>query len=103
TLSITPAQADTLIVPWAAALNSGDVTQTAGLSARSLMVFAAGALPDSPLDPVVYYVLERGMIEPLHRMVAQLTTGQIATGVPVDAVAPAAGGGYFVQPHQGPA
>jgi len=102
TLSITPAQADTLIVPWAAALNSGDVTQTAGLSARSLMVFAAGALPDSPLDPVVYYVLERGMIEPLHRMVAQLTTAQIATGTAVDAVAPAAGG-YIVQPHQGPA
>jgi len=103
TLPITPAQADTFIIPWAAALNSGDVTQTAGLSARSLMVFAAGALPDSPLDPIVYYVLERGMIEPLNRMVAQLTTAQIATGTAVDAVAPAAGGGYVVQPHQGPA
>jgi predicted NAD/FAD-binding protein len=103
TLRITPAQADTLILPWAAALNSGDVAQTAGLSARSLMVFAAGALPPSPLDPVVYYVLERGMVEPLNRMVAQLTTAQVATGMPVDAVAPRAGGGYIVQPHQGPA
>jgi len=103
TLPITPAQADTLIVPWAAALNSGDVTQTGGLSARALMVFAAGALPASALAPVVYYVLERGMVEPLNRMVAQLTTAQIATGTPVDAVAPAAGGGYVVQPHQGPA
>ena len=102
-LPITPAQADTLIVPWAAALNSGDVAQTGGLSARALMVFAAGALPASPLDPIVYYVLERGMIEPLNRMVAQLSTVQVATGVPVDAVAPAAGGGLMVQPHQGPA
>ena len=100
---ITPAQADTLIVPWAAALNSGDVRQTAGLSARSLMIFAAGALPPSPLDPVVYYVLERGMIEPLNRMVAQLTTAQIAIGMPVDAVAPGAGGGWVVTPHQGAA
>ena len=40
------------------------------------MVFAAGALPASALDPIVYYVLERGMIEPLDRMVAQLTTGR---------------------------
>ena len=103
TVRITPAQADTLILPWAAALNSGDVVQTAGLSARSLMVFAAGALPPSPLDPVVYYVLERGLIEPLNRMVAQLTTAQVATGTPVDAVAPAAGGGWMVQPHQGSA
>ena len=76
TLPITPAQADTLILPWAAALNSDDVTQTRGLSARALMVFAAGALPASPLDPIVYHVLERGMIEPLNRMVAQFTTAQ---------------------------
>ena len=103
TQPITPAQADTLIEPWAASLNSGDVAQTGGLSARSLMVFAAGALPDSPLDPIVYYVLERGMVEPLNRMVAQLITAQIATGTPVDAVVPAAGGGYVVQPRQGPA
>ncbi len=103
TLPITPAQADTLIVPWAAALNSGDVTQTGGLSARALMVFAAGALPASPLEPIVYYVLERGMIEPLNRMVAQLGSAQIATGMPVDAVAPAPAGGYVVQPRQGPA
>jgi len=67
------------------------------------MVFAAGALPASPLAPIVYCALERGMIEPPNRMVAQLTTAQVATGMPVDAVAPAAGGGYFVQPHQGPA
>nr|HET7857945.1 FAD-dependent oxidoreductase [Caldimonas sp.] len=103
TLPITPAQADTLIEPWAASLNSGDIAQTGGLSARSLMVFAAGALPDSQLDPIVYYVLERGMVEPLNRMVAQLTTAQVATGNPIDAVAPGAGGGWVVQPHQGPA
>jgi predicted NAD/FAD-binding protein len=103
TLPITPADADNLILPWAAALNSGDVTQTRGLSARALMVFAAGALPPSPLDPIVYYVLERGMIEPLNRMVAQLTTAQVATATPVDAVMPAAGGGWIVQPHTGPA
>jgi predicted NAD/FAD-binding protein len=103
TLPITPAAADTLILPWAAALNSGDIAQTGALSARALMVFAAGALPASPLEAIVYYVLERGMIEPLKRMVAQLTTAQIATGTPVDAVAPAAGGGYMVQPHAGTA
>lgn len=102
-LRLSPAQAGGMILPWAASLNSGDVTQTGALSARALMVFAAGALPESPLDPVRYYVLRRGLIEPLQRMAAQFTQTQVHLGTPVQAVTPRPGGGYLVQAAGRPA
>jgi len=102
-LNLTPAQAETMILPWAASLNSGDVSETGGLSARALMVFAAGALPPALTDPVLYYVLKRGMIEPLNRMVAQFGTVQMHISAAVEAVSPAPGGGFRVQPQGLPA
>lgn len=102
-LRLSPAQAGDMILPWAASLNSGDVTQTGALSARALMVFAAGALPESPLDPVRYYVLRRGLAEPLQRMAAQFTQTQVHLGTPVEALAPRGGGGFVVQPAGQPA
>lgn len=102
-LRLTPEQADTLVLPWVASLVSGDVEQARALSARALMVFAAGALPASPTDPIEYHVLDRGMAEPLRRMAAQFGSVQVATGTPVLAVAPRAGGGYVVVPQDRPA
>lgn len=98
TLPISAAEADTMIIPWAASLNSGDIAQARDMSARATMVFAAGALPSSPTDPILYYVLDNGMIEPLNLMVGQYGTVQVHVGTAVEAVQARAGGGYTVQP-----
>ena len=101
-LGLTQAQWEGMILPWAASLFSGDIEQARGLSARSAMVFAALALPASPLDPVVYDVLDGGMIEALLRMAAQFTTVQVHTGTPVATVARQDGGGFLVTPMGAP-
>lgn len=103
TLGLSPAQWEGMLLPWAASLFSGDVEVARGLSARSAMVFAARALPDNPLDPVPYYVLDDGMIEPLNRMVAQFVGVQVRTGTPVLGVTRGAQGGFLVQPQGDPA
>jgi predicted NAD/FAD-binding protein len=97
TLGLSPAQWEGMVLPWAAALCSGDIEQARGLSARAAMVFAAKALPDKPTDPIVYYVLERGLIEALNRMVAQFTTVQMNVATPVSGVSRGAQGGFVVQ------
>ena len=51
-----------MILPWAAAIHSGDIEQARSLSARAAMVFAAKALPPNPDDPLLYYVIDQGMI-----------------------------------------
>jgi uncharacterized protein len=61
------------------------------------MIFAAKALPDDPTDPVLYYVLNRGMAEPLRRMVAQMTTVEVRTGARVKHVSRALGGGFRIR------
>lgn len=75
-----------MILPWAASIFSGNIDQARTLSARAAMVFAAKALPSKLTDPIVYYVLEQGMIEALNRMAAQFTTVRIHTGEPVTSV-----------------
>lgn len=67
-LGLDPAQWEGMLLPWAASLNQSGIEAARGLSARSAMVFAALALPDNPLAPVQYHVLDAGMAEPLHRM-----------------------------------
>jgi len=103
TLGLSTAQWEHLLLPWAASLFSGDVEQARGLSARSAMIFAAGAVPDNPTDPAVYHVLDGGMIEPLNRMAAMFGTVQVNTGNPVVTVARRLQGGFVVQPASGPA
>src|SRR5262249_2783743 len=96
TLGLTQAQWEGMLLPWAASLFTGDINQARGLSARAAMIFAAKALPDNPLDPIVYYGLNQGMIPALQTMAAQFTTVQVLTGSPVTGVTREAQGGFQV-------
>jgi predicted NAD/FAD-binding protein len=96
TLGLDASQWEGLLLPWVASLYSGDIERARSMSARSAMVFAAGAVPDNPLDPVVYHVVDGGMIEPLRRMVAQLARAQVLTSAPVTSLSPRPGGGWMV-------
>jgi uncharacterized protein len=102
TLGLSTEQWEGMILPWAASLYSGDVEQASGLSARSAMVFAARALPANPLEPLLYYVLDHGMIDALDRMAAQFTTVAVHTAMPVASVVRQPGGGFVVTPAGGP-
>jgi predicted NAD/FAD-binding protein len=82
-LGLDAAQWEGLLLPWAASLNQGEVEVARGLSARSAMVFAALALPDEPLAPVEYHVLDAGMAEPLRRMRTATTRVDWRLGQPV--------------------
>jgi len=92
TLGLSRAQWEGMLLPWAASLFSGDVEQARGLSARSAMIFAAKALPDNPLDPILYYTLNPGMMAALDRMIAQCATVEVVTGAAVERVSREAGG-----------
>jgi uncharacterized protein len=95
-LGLDAAQWEGMILPWAASLNQGDIETARSLSARSAMVFAAKALPASPLDPVEYHILTRGMLEPMLRMLAATSSVTLRVGEPVLAVSPS-GGGFVVE------
>jgi predicted NAD/FAD-binding protein len=94
TLGLSTAQRERMLFPWAASLFSGSIAQARGLSARAAMIFAAKALPDNQLDPILYYVLNRGMAEPLHRMLQQTTSVQVITGARVTNVTRDPQGGF---------
>lgn len=92
TLGLSQSQWEGMVLPWVASLYSGDVEETRALSARAAMIFAATALPDNPTDPLLYYVVDRGMGEPLRRMIEQFTTVEVHTGAQVTGVAREDGG-----------
>ncbi|MFN0106168.1 MAG: FAD-dependent oxidoreductase [Bryobacteraceae bacterium] len=96
TLGLTREQWEGMILPWAASLYSGNIEQARGLSARAAMVFAAKALPEKATDPLLYYALKRGMVEPLRRMLAQCHTVRVLTGAEVKTVGRDAQGGFLV-------
>ena len=50
------------------------------------MIFAAKALPDNPLSPLLYYALNNGMTDVLNRLLAQCSTVQVLTGARVQQV-----------------
>ena len=83
TLGLSREQWEGMLLPWAASLFSGSVDDARGMSARAAMVFAAKALPPNPLDPILYYVLQPGMIEVLSRMIAQCSTVTVLSGARV--------------------
>jgi predicted NAD/FAD-binding protein len=86
TLGLTRAQWEGMLLPWAASLFSGSIEQARSLSARAAMIFAAKALPANLLDPLVYYVLTRGMADVLQRLLDQCTTVQVLTNARVQHV-----------------
>jgi predicted NAD/FAD-binding protein len=97
TLGLSRAQWEGMLLPWAASLYSGDIEQARGLSARSAMIFAAKALPENPADPLLYYVLDRGMAEPLRRMVEDSPSARVLTGAAVEHVSRTPPGGFHVR------
>lgn len=86
TLGLTAAQREGMILPWAASLFSGRIDEAREYSARGAMVFAAKAIPANPLAPIEYFVLERGMIEVLDRLVDDCAATRFVTGAPVECV-----------------
>ena len=86
TLGLAQEQWESIILPWAASLFSGDIEQARGMSARATMLFAAKALPDNLTEQVVYYVLRNGLIEPMQRMLDQCSTVQVLTNAAVSSV-----------------
>lgn len=83
TLGLSRAQWEGMLLPWAASLFSGSIDQARGLSARAAMIFAAKALPANLWEPVVYYIVDRGMAEVLRRLLDQCSTVQVWTGARV--------------------
>ncbi|HYI96839.1 MAG TPA: FAD-dependent oxidoreductase [Bryobacteraceae bacterium] len=83
TLNLQRKQWEGMLLPWAASLFTGKTDHARVMSARAAMIFAATSVPASPLDTVVSYVLNRGLAEPLRRMVKQFETVEILTGAEV--------------------
>ena len=101
TLGLSQEQWEGMLLPWAASLFSGDIEQSRDLSARAAMIFAAKALPPNPLDPVVYYVLNQGMVEALRRMLDQCSTVQVLTNAAVQHVSRTAHGRFTIHCFDG--
>ncbi len=101
TLGLAREQWEGMILPWAASLFSGSIDEARTLSARGAMIFAAKALPLNPFDPILYYVLNRGMAEALHRMVAQSSTLQVITSASVRQISRHPGGGFRIHAKGG--
>ena len=101
TLGLAREQWEGMILPWAASLFSGSIEQARTLSARGAMIFAARALPQNPFDPILYYVLNRGMAEALRRMTAQSSTLQVITSAPVRQISRHPGGGFRIHAKGG--
>ena len=97
TLGLSQEQWEGMVLPWAASLFSGDVKETRGLSARAAMIFVAKALPDNLTEPLLYYVLKKGLTEPLSRMMAQVSTVKFLTRTCVTRTSPHPGGGFLIE------
>lgn len=74
TLDLTEAQRETLCLPWAASLISGDIAQVRRASARAVLVYLARTAPDNPIETVRYRVLRQGLGAVLDALVAQCPT-----------------------------
>lgn len=83
TLGLSSHQSDTMLLPWAASLFTGRIDQARDFSARAAMIFAAKSIPDNPFDPILSYVLNSGLAEPLRRMVSQMATVEILSNATV--------------------
>ena len=97
-VDLSPEHREGLILPWAASLFSGDIGQARRMSARAAMLFAAKALPDNPAaEPVVYYALRNGLIEPMRLMLDQCSTVSVETNTAVSSVSRGGGRRFTVQ------
>lgn len=101
TLGLPQKQWEGMLLPWAASLFTGKIDQARGMSARAAMIFAATAVPDNIADPVVSYVLNRGLAEPLRRLVEQMETVKILTGATVNRVSRDTRGEFLIECSDG--
>lgn len=101
TLSLNRQQWEGMLLPWAASLFTGRTDQARGFSARAAMIFAATAVPASPVDPVVSYVVDRGMAEPIQRMAKQLQTVETLLSAAVDRVSRLPDGRFLIACRDG--
>ena len=101
-LGLARKQWEGMLLPWAASLFSGSISQARRLSARAAMIFAARALPANPFDPLHYYVLKPGLIAALTTMLGQCSTVQVLTGARVVSVARTPEGRFTVRRDSGP-
>jgi uncharacterized protein len=97
TLGLSVRQREEFILPWAASLFSGRIEDARRLSARAAMIFAAKALPPNALDPILYYVLNAGMVEVLRRLLEQCSTVGVMTGAVVERVSRRPEGGFTIR------
>jgi len=97
TLGLSQAQWEGMLLPWCASLFSGSTDQARGLSARAAMIFVAKALPALPTSPIIYYVLNPGMIAVLNQMIARCSTVEVRTNARVTAVTRNSPGGFTIQ------
>jgi predicted NAD/FAD-binding protein len=102
-LDLSAAQRERFVLPWVASLFSGSIEQAREFSARAAMIFAAKALPDNPLEPLPYYVLNAGLVEALRRMLQQTSTVRVLTSSAVQGVVPHPPGGFRVLSARAPA
>jgi predicted NAD/FAD-binding protein len=70
-------------------------------SARAAMILAAKSLPANPTQPILYNVLNSGLVEALRLMVSQTSTVQVLTGATVQSIARDPQGGFTLQSADG--
>ncbi len=101
TLQLNRRQWEGMLLPWAASLFTGRTEQARGLSARAAMIFAATAVPPNATDPVVSYVVNKGMGEPVQRMAKQTRTVEYLLSAGVERVTRQADGRFLIVSRDG--
>jgi predicted NAD/FAD-binding protein len=97
TLDFSDDQMESTLLPWTASLYSGITDEARGLSARAAMIFVAKTLPDNPLSPISYYVLNPGMSAVVNAMIARCSTVDVMTSAQVTVVTRAPQGGFLIR------
>lgn len=76
-------QRDNIMLPWAASLFSGSVTEARRYSARAALTFLTRATSSLGIEPIVYNTLVKGMAGPLETLLAACKTTTVRTGAKV--------------------
>ena len=97
TLNFSEEEMESTLLPWTASLYSGIIDEARGLSARAAMIFVAKTLPDNPLKPILYYVLNPGMAAVLNAMIARCSTVNVMTSAQVTVVTRGPQGGFAIR------
>ncbi len=94
-------QRDDIVLGLMSALGGVGSDRVLELSALGVLAPVARALPDNPLDPIVYSTLRLGLVDALNRMLAQTSTVRVKTSAAVTRIVRRAGGGFRIVTSQG--